>query len=263
MEEVKAYHKTPLSEHIIELCTAFKIGNQRRMLLFPWADGGDLKNLFEQLPEDLYKDLDDGFNGLVRWVASQCRGLVSALDLIHGSRFEKEPRFTNESTDEEFGIHGDIKPQNILFFSQERQENGLGVLKLADFGMLRFHHRSSRTRPDTRIPGGTLYRAPEQDYEAINSRKLDVWALGCVFSEVLTWLISGPEAVASYYARRKTEKLWIGDTDLEWTESSFFSRDVDNGGRLVDREIVLQSRGLSTASFTLKPVLKRTVSEVS
>jgi hypothetical protein len=56
------------------------------------------------------------------------------------------------------------------------------------------------------------------------SRKVDIWALGCVFSEHLTWAIRGPGAVKKYEERRLEENLFAGDTrgKGKWREDCFF-----------------------------------------
>jgi len=80
-------------------------------------------------------------------------------------------------------MHRDLKPANILLNKQ-------GVLKLIDFGMARYEDASYlkvERRQFTINVTTPLYRAPECYYkEKLYSSKMDVWAAGCIFYELLT-----------------------------------------------------------------------------
>jgi hypothetical protein len=71
-------------------------------------------------------------------------------------------------------IHGDIKPENILFTSD-------GVPKLSDFNTAKAISAISRTKPGF-TPG---YAAPEQIRGGKLSEKTDSWALGLVLYEAI------------------------------------------------------------------------------
>ena len=82
---------------------------------------------------------------------------------------------------EEGIIHRDIKPQNIIM-----RDNKIPML--TDFGLARkldkeAKDRLTRTGDFVGTPG---YMAPEQINGDIPSRQMDVYALGCVFYELLT-----------------------------------------------------------------------------
>lgn len=75
-------------------------------------------------------------------------------------------------------LHRDIKPANILL-SQD------GHVKLADFGHARLEELSDRPLY-THAVATRWYRAPELLYGARSySRGVDMWAVGCVFAELL------------------------------------------------------------------------------
>jgi len=75
-------------------------------------------------------------------------------------------------------IHRDIKPANIILRPD-------GILKILDFGIAKLQHGSHITRPGL-IIGTPVYMAPEQfTGEAIDHR-IDLWATGVIFYEMLT-----------------------------------------------------------------------------
>jgi serine/threonine protein kinase len=163
--------------HIISLVSSFTRGSDN-FLIFEWADGGDLVDLWRK--QKLSLD-----NQLVIDTLAQFRGLASALTRVHDANIR----------------HGDIKPNNIL-----RIDDGsaIGCLKLGDWGLAVNHKDTTEMRKrSTATQFGTmLYEAPEaQALEAQSSRAhfrarsrlYDIWSLGCVLLEHIVWLLYGDE----------------------------------------------------------------------
>jgi MAK-like kinase len=74
-------------------------------------------------------------------------------------------------------FHRDIKPENLLC-------NGPELVKIADFGLA----RELRSRPPyTDYVSTRWYRAPEVLLRSTNySSPIDLWAVGCILSELYT-----------------------------------------------------------------------------
>ncbi len=75
-------------------------------------------------------------------------------------------------------VHRDVSPQNILVGVD-------GTARITDFGIARAASRLSTTGAD-QLKGKLAYMAPEQARRGPVDRRLDVWAMGVVFWEMLT-----------------------------------------------------------------------------
>ncbi|CAP33355.2 Protein CBR-CDK-2 [Caenorhabditis briggsae] len=136
------------------IVTLFDIiyANSKLYMVFEFIDQ-DLKNLMDMLdPVDMMLPQE--------YVKSFMWQLLSALSYCHLRRI----------------VHRDLKPQNILVSNS-------GIVKIADFGLARNFSFPSRNYTHEVV---TLwYRPPEillgsQRY----STSLDMWSLGCIFSEI-------------------------------------------------------------------------------
>jgi len=164
--------------NIIQWIAAFTRGTGH-YLIFPWADGGSLRDFWKEV-QPLTMDID-GIRNLVSEMLHQFRGLTDAFVKMH---LEKKYR------------HGDVKPENILRFSDGKTTTG--ILKIADFGLAKQHNGSTVLRGPTATRHTTFqYESPEAE-EAMHgvsalSRLSDIWSLGCVLLEHIVWLLYGSD----------------------------------------------------------------------
>jgi len=166
--------------------------------MFPWAQC----NLRKYWEENANPEFDES---TLMWVLEQMAGITDALMLVHnfmpslpgdskgGVWSTGTTKLSAKEGEEIFGRHGDIKPENMLWFEPEAfDEYTSGILKLADFGLSRFHGKDSRSGlSPSGITASPTYAPPELQLKRPVSRSYDIWSLGCVFLEFITWLIKG------------------------------------------------------------------------
>jgi len=75
------------------------------------------------------------------------------------------------------GVHRDLKPENILIKGDR--------LFIADFGLSTYG--ASLSNNLVSVNGTEAYMAPEQGHGCKSSRAVDVFAMGCIFIELLTF----------------------------------------------------------------------------
>jgi serine/threonine protein kinase len=191
--------------HIVVHLTSW-IQEDKYYLLFPYASC----NLREYMKRNPKPTLNKKF---VVWILRQFRGLADAVRNVHNLR-EYSPRSQNASLDVpkqpgfQQGYHHDIKPENILFFEGKVPEDAR--LKLADFGLGKVHNLRSGSRfKDSRKTGLTgafpTYEAPEGYLKKAISRPSDMWALGCVFLEMLVWIFVPTEPAEEAFVQARSE----------------------------------------------------------
>ncbi|KAF5720554.1 heterokaryon incompatibility het-6 [Fusarium globosum] len=170
--------------NIITLLATYTLNNQFHFIL-PAAEY-DLLMYWKIHPGPLVNPASANSEGLV-WLSGQIRNIVGALAHIH------EGRKANMDTEVMFGRHGDIKPANILWFRSRKERRGVFVI--SDFGIADAHREETRSIISAAdLPVTPRYRAPECDIrDGRISRAYDVWSLGCVLLEMISWILGANE----------------------------------------------------------------------
>jgi serine/threonine protein kinase len=216
--------------HLIKLLVTFSWGEQY-YLLFPWADG-NLLDFWKSNPKPSNPLLG---HQVALWFSKQCLGIVEGLKMIHTLDTPLTGDLSDVSSRQIHGRHGDLKPENILWFKSYQDTDTscfMGVLKISDFGLTRFHGPMSKSHVDARGLGmSPTYRAPEYDIGKQVSQSYDIWTLGCVLLEFVTWYLLGWDEVDIFSKERTL------DDDIEFKdlrEDAFFNyvKLADDNGRI-------------------------------
>lgn len=195
--------------HLIQLLATYRY-RRNYHLVFPLMDA-DLRGYWKFTGKPYWN------RETYSWFFRQIRGLASALNAIHnfgadadgpdlGSRdlHSKQPQSAVERK-AKYGRHGDIKPENILWSDVSGQGYEGGILQIADLGLGKFHNSPDYEEDSTNIYRSPTYAPPEVDLEKLVSPSYDIWSLGCVFLEFITWLLEGStQQVAFASARAQT-----------------------------------------------------------
>ncbi|ETS03201.1 kinase-like protein [Trichoderma reesei RUT C-30] len=171
-------------KNLIKLLLSYSRGG-KHYLVFPWAQG----NLVE-FWKNTFNNPKSGRHSM--WLIQQCFDISDALTKVHGST----ERLSEEARAGMLGRHGDIKPENILYFGEP--DSGECYLVVADFTLMRFHSTDTVHYTDaTRVDFSRTYRPPEvmQASKVRIDQSYDVWTLGCVYLEFVTWYLIGYHAI--------------------------------------------------------------------
>ena len=222
--------------HIISFHGTFRLGHNPSLILSPVAEM-NLAQLLRSRTSELQSDLPnvirrDGtiasttqslseHQYLLTAVASPPTAAVKHYDLVNsllhsmGCLTSAVAHLHSWPSKTESVVHGDIKPQNILVF---QTTDGRFHLRIADFGSAKIARNESVTGSASRS-FTRKYQPPEHDEKAPQpSRRADIWALGCVFSEMLKWMMGIPlnEIAPSRVSPGRTPPLAPGTGSMEW-----------------------------------------------
>ena len=221
-----------LSPHLVTLLAAFE-HKGGCYLLFPYASAN-----LDRHWENASLDVND--HASVLWLASQLSGLMGAVDIIHNPE-----HLVGKS-----GRHGDIKPENVLCYKSD-SDKGRGTLVLTDMGFTAVHRDVSRSNiPNEEIPNTPLYRPPECEAEGAKiSRAFDVWTLGCLYLDLIIWLLWGYKGINEFSQSRMS-------TDLTGCKANIYyeTMRVQEGQKTLGAELGSDNR------YTIS--VKRAVAEV-
>ncbi|KAF1913083.1 hypothetical protein BDU57DRAFT_541758 [Ampelomyces quisqualis] len=217
--------------HVVKCIAAVRRG-ESRYFMFPWAEGDNLRDFWNKSPReapsqkiilqaitqllgiagalaDLHNYRDgrrrslpgDGLNITVPTIN------VESADIPVASHFDEDTYNEDElDTPNSVSIrHGDLKPENLLRFTDDGDENGLGILKMADMGLAKQHvlltsDRNAKRQITSTRYGTQPYEAPETVTAKYGrSRLYDIWSMGCITLEFVIWILYGNERLISFY----------------------------------------------------------------
>ncbi|KAH6976370.1 kinase-like domain-containing protein [Ilyonectria sp. MPI-CAGE-AT-0026] len=220
--------------HLINRIAAFKRG-QDYFILFEWASGGNLRDFWKE-NRTIHEKLDgnhiicllkqlrglaralDRLHGTTqRSMSAVPTGSSIGSSSVGGMRMDDAsitaknhvaiPIKVNgdenyeELTSDEHWRHGDLKPDNILKFDGEHSDL-FGILKIADLGLAKQHKNATsfRDSPTNTTHTTWHYEAPEVATKSHQprSRRYDIWSIGCIILESITWLLYGYDVLNKF-----------------------------------------------------------------
>ncbi|OHW97772.1 protein kinase [Colletotrichum incanum] len=200
-------------KHLIRLLATFEVvnpatGTSTFYLLFDWAEGS--LNKFWENNTGLV-----GNKSHCEWMATQFYEISEALQCVHNDRAPTLRYLEDRDSNVElYGRHGDIKPGSFLWFHTSTSP---GLIALSDFGLGRLHTQVSRSKQDPKnIERTATYRSPEFDLPLGQvSPRSDIFSLGCVMLEYVTWFLMGLDAVEKAFPDARSERDIYGfDSDI-------------------------------------------------
>lgn len=213
-------------DHLISLLATYEQFG-RFFLLFDWAEA-DLQRYWREVNPTPSFD-----STTLLWLARQCKGIAGGITKIHAheSIYRKPDPTLPGNKNVIFGHHGDIKPENVLWFAGPSQKNSnvAGTLKLSDFGLAEFSlHQTISMTPKSKWAGSLGYRAPEADLkqDAAIGRAYDIWSLGCLYLDFITWVLGGSQLLDDFLEARKARDVMWHDIETH----TFFVLKIDNAG---------------------------------
>lgn len=224
-------------KHLVTLLATFTQGGSYHMI-FPWAEQ-DLDTYWDNNPRP---DLNDV--GLVRWISKQCLGIMEAISLVHNP--------TKLDTAGRFGRHGDIKAENILWYKGSKPDDR-GILVISDFGLTAINSAKSRSMMPNNSAGLKFtpsYRPPECDtLDGKITRSFDIWTLGCLYLELVCWLLRGTRGKKNFDAARTTTFISGARVDIFFDVKQ--SRKDDTKYVFMVKEVVSKVRSTACTNFLL------------
>ncbi|KAI1214232.1 uncharacterized protein F4807DRAFT_118455 [Annulohypoxylon truncatum] len=187
--------------HLIKLLATYQY-KEKLYLIFPWADG-NLRDLWRMNSKPVQN------YSMCRWIADQCRGIAKGLRMIHNNEFK--PNMTSlQPNEKKVERHGDMKPENILWFRGpgDNEQFESNMLKISDFGLTRWHGNMSNDETDLhKLAVSRSYRAPEYDLWKPVSQSWDIWSLACVYLEFITWYLCGWNEGVDEFSKDRTKEI--------------------------------------------------------
>lgn len=221
------------NKHLVKLLFSYEHKGSYH-LVFRRATG-NLREFWELNPHPQFRP------DSILWSLRQMIGITQGLRIIHNFQVlipltvtevemetpQGKAKMSVSNGEERFGRHGDLKPENILWF---RDSTG-GVFQITDFGLASFHGRDTRTKaaPYT-IYSSPTYEPPECHIHLPVSRAYDLWSLGCLFLEWVSWMLNGWQAIDDF-SRSRLEQSLIMNKDGIISDDYFWSLIIEGNSR--------------------------------
>jgi serine/threonine protein kinase len=199
--------------HLVSLLSTYE-QFKKFYLVFHWAEA-DLQVYWKEINPAPSVD-----RKTILWMAQQCRGIADGLSKIHHYETSNSKLHPNSAWNVDgsqlFGRHGDIKPANVLWFRDPSEVN-IGNLKITDFGLAEFSAPHTKSyKPKSKVATTLNYRPPECDLEGgVIGRSYDIWTLGCLYLEFITWLLGGWKLVHEFAIKRASIDRMFADIETD------------------------------------------------
>ncbi|KAG8534333.1 uncharacterized protein KY384_001177 [Bacidia gigantensis] len=213
--ETRAFYKLRVDNrpppNIITYYGSF-IQNNTYNIILEYANKGTLEEVME------HNNAPRSGGDVIRFW-EQIFQLFKGLGQIHG--VEKEGQGHHQM----LGWHQDIKPANILVKRPHDTLTHSYEFFVADMGLSHFKPSTGRQKDASDKDGGGTYTygAPELFHKNDDEitvrvgRHVDLWSLGCIFSEIGVWIDGGWPGVQEYRRLREievTKKVGPGEGEL-------------------------------------------------
>ncbi|EPE26730.1 Protein kinase-like (PK-like) [Glarea lozoyensis ATCC 20868] len=212
--EVDAFRRLewerPYNPHLIAFYGSY-IHKGTYNVILEYADQGSLENYFQRTsPPWKSNDIINFWTSLF--------GILKALECIHmtGLYSKGEVEILN-------GCHRDVKPANILVISLGSSSPHDVAFKLADLGLSHFNKtiEGDAAATENTSFNGQTYAAPEclrsdghWGYSALQAKQdVDIWSLGCVFSEAAVWISKSHDGLVEYRQARRAANNSLSDNN--------------------------------------------------
>ncbi|KAI5460418.1 hypothetical protein BGZ63DRAFT_404887 [Mariannaea sp. PMI_226] len=160
-------------------------------VISPWASGRNLRQLWER-GIDYRTQLAPSFD-FIFWALEQMTGLADALRTIHEQNIR----------------HGNLKPENILWFEQQGTP---AVLQIAHIGCAIPPGQQSIQHTSSAWVGSRRYQPPDTVYTIDptdpRSTRDDIWSIGCIYLELLIWLLDGKSGLDQFHRLGSDRAFW-------------------------------------------------------
>jgi serine/threonine protein kinase len=226
-------------QHLITLLGTYSIGSSF-FFIFPGVECS-LEDYLARTPAPLVprlrlRLLQSSDAATMRWLSEQILGLTAAVNLMHS---ESGLLGGGLGTPAKYARHGDLNMENIHWLKSKA--NYRGTLVIGDLGPVDVYGGHSYSGiPDEKPYHASIYCAPEYKImDAGISRAYDIWSLGCIFLEIITWALGGNEERARFLQTRS-------EADRSWFETNVFFHTKQRGAKYVFmvKEQVTQVSGM-------------------